>query len=80
MCNNITHIIIVSGITVEIVNQHFRSEHNIVYCDRGLILVSCNNRLSVFDVEKHNVAKYLQKIFLIVAYCHDLKMHRTGFV
>lgn len=62
------------------VNQHSRSKHNTVYCDRGLILVSCNNRLSVLDVEKHDVAKYLQKIFSIVAYCHDLKMHHTRFL
>jgi len=80
MCNNITHIIIVSGITAEIVNQYSRCKHNTVHCDRGLILVSCNNQLSVLDVEKHDVAKYLQKIFLIAAYCHDLKMHRTGFL
>lgn len=65
MCNNITHVIIVSGITAVIVNQHFRSKHNTVYCNRGLILVSCNSRLSVLDVEKHDVVKYLQYIYFI---------------
>jgi len=57
MFNNITHIIIVSGITAEIVNQHSLSKHNTVYCDRSLILVSCNNRLSVLDVENRKTRR-----------------------